>query len=151
MTTTNTGETALGRPEAPGPGATEAQRAAYTTALDAYFTALEARWAAVPVQTIRRLEVEELVVRPKDSTITIRLGGSLPWGDGLARLQVCDARGRAMLTIAADDDSVGLHLLAPQMPQAKNAKPEQFVELSFLNEVEKEGFFTEMAKRYPSK
>ena len=46
---------------------------------------------------------------------------------------------------------VGLHLLAPQMPQAKNAKPEQFVELSFLNEVEKEGFFTEMAKRYPSK
>jgi len=44
-----------------------------------------------------------------------------------------------------------LDMLAPQMPQAKSAKPEQFVELSFLNEVEKEGFFTEMAKRYPSK
>jgi len=46
---------------------------------------------------------------------------------------------------------VGLHMLAPQMPQAKSAKPEQFVELSFLNEVEKDGFFSEMGKRYPSK
>jgi len=38
-----------------------------------------------------------------------------------------------------------------QSPQAKKAKPEQFVDLSFLQEVEKEGFFDEMAKRYPSK
>jgi len=37
------------------------------------------------------------------------------------------------------------------MPQAKNAKPEQFVDLSLLQELEKEGFFTEMAKNYPSK
>ena len=44
-----------------------------------------------------------------------------------------------------------LDQLAPQMPQAKNAKPEQFVDLSLLQELEKEGFFTEMAKRYPSK
>jgi NitT/TauT family transport system substrate-binding protein len=44
-----------------------------------------------------------------------------------------------------------LDALAPQMPQAKNAKPEQFVELSFLQELEKEGFFNEMAKKYPSK
>ncbi len=44
-----------------------------------------------------------------------------------------------------------LDVLAPQMPQAKNAKPEQFVDLSFLQELEKEGFFTEMAKRYPTK
>ena len=44
-----------------------------------------------------------------------------------------------------------LDMLAPQMPEAKNAKPEQFVDLSFLQELEKEGFFTEMAKRYPSK
>ena len=44
-----------------------------------------------------------------------------------------------------------LDMLAPQMPQAKNAKPEQFVDLSFLQELEKEGFFTEMAKKYPSK
>ena len=44
-----------------------------------------------------------------------------------------------------------LDVLAPQMPQAKNAKPEQFVDLSFLQELEKEGFFTEMAKRYPAK
>jgi NitT/TauT family transport system substrate-binding protein len=44
-----------------------------------------------------------------------------------------------------------LDVLAPQMPQAKNSKPEQFVDLSFLQELEKEGFFTEMAKRYPSK
>ncbi len=43
-----------------------------------------------------------------------------------------------------------LDMLAPQMPQAKSAKPEQFVDLSFLQELEKEGFFTEMAKRYPS-
>jgi NitT/TauT family transport system substrate-binding protein len=44
-----------------------------------------------------------------------------------------------------------LDVLAPQMPQAKNAKPEQFVDLTFLQELEKEGFFTEMAKRYPTK
>jgi hypothetical protein len=42
-------------------------------------------------------------------------------------------------------------MLAAQIPQAKNAKPEQFVDLSFLNEVEKEGFFAEMAQRYPVK
>jgi ABC-type nitrate/sulfonate/bicarbonate transport system substrate-binding protein len=44
-----------------------------------------------------------------------------------------------------------LDLVAPQLPQAKNAKPEQFVDLSFLQELEKENFFNEMAKRYPSK
>jgi NitT/TauT family transport system substrate-binding protein len=44
-----------------------------------------------------------------------------------------------------------LDMVAPQLPQAKNAKPEQFVDLSFLQELEKEGFFNEMAKRYPSK
>ncbi len=44
-----------------------------------------------------------------------------------------------------------LDLLAPQMPAAKAAKPEQFVDLSFLQQLEKEGFFNEMAKRYPSK
>jgi NitT/TauT family transport system substrate-binding protein len=44
-----------------------------------------------------------------------------------------------------------LDLIAPQLPQAKNAKPEQFVDLSFLQELEKEGFFNEMAKRYPTK
>ena len=44
-----------------------------------------------------------------------------------------------------------LDMLAPQMPQAKNAQPEQFVDLSFLQELDKENFFGEMAKRYPSK
>jgi len=44
-----------------------------------------------------------------------------------------------------------LDALAPQMPQAKSAKPEQFVDLSFLQELEKEGFFNEMAKKYPGK
>lgn len=44
-----------------------------------------------------------------------------------------------------------LDRLAPQMPQAKAAKPEQFVDMSFLQELEKEGFFNEMAKRYPGK
>ena len=44
-----------------------------------------------------------------------------------------------------------LDRLAPTMPQAKTAKPEQFVDMSFLNELEKEGFFAEMAKRYPGK
>lgn len=44
-----------------------------------------------------------------------------------------------------------LDMLAPQMPQAKSAKPEQFVDLGFLHELEKEGFFAEMAKNYPSK
>ena len=44
-----------------------------------------------------------------------------------------------------------LDMLAPQMPEAKNAKPEQFVDLSFLQELEKEGFFNEMTKRYPTR
>jgi len=44
-----------------------------------------------------------------------------------------------------------LDMLAEKMPQAKTAKPEQFVDLSFLQELEKEGFFDDMAKRYPSK
>jgi NitT/TauT family transport system substrate-binding protein len=44
-----------------------------------------------------------------------------------------------------------LDMLAEKMPQAKNAKPEQFVDLTFLQELEKEGFFTDMAKRYPTK
>jgi NitT/TauT family transport system substrate-binding protein len=44
-----------------------------------------------------------------------------------------------------------LDRLAPSMPQAKTAKPEQFVDMSFLQELEKEGFFNEMAKRYPAK
>jgi NitT/TauT family transport system substrate-binding protein len=44
-----------------------------------------------------------------------------------------------------------LDRLAPTMPQAKTAKPEQFVDMSFLQELDKEGFFAEMAKRYPAK
>jgi ABC-type nitrate/sulfonate/bicarbonate transport system substrate-binding protein len=44
-----------------------------------------------------------------------------------------------------------LDMLAPAMPEAKTAKPEQFVDLSFLQELEKEGFFNEMVKRYPTK
>jgi NitT/TauT family transport system substrate-binding protein len=42
-----------------------------------------------------------------------------------------------------------LDQLSTQFPQAKKAKPEQFVDLSLLNELEKEGFFAEMAKKYP--
>ena len=41
-----------------------------------------------------------------------------------------------------------IDMSAPQVVQAKTAKPEQFVDLSFLQELEKEGFFEEMAKRY---
>ena len=44
-----------------------------------------------------------------------------------------------------------LDMLAPQMPQAKSAEPEQFVDGSFLQELDKENFFNEMARRYPSK
>jgi len=44
-----------------------------------------------------------------------------------------------------------LDMLAPQMPQAKTAKPEQFFDPSLMNELEKDGFFIEMAKRYPAK
>jgi hypothetical protein len=44
-----------------------------------------------------------------------------------------------------------LDVNAPQMPQAKNFKPEQFVDLSFLQELGKEGFFNQMATRYPAK
>jgi hypothetical protein len=39
--------------------------------------------------------------------------------------------------------------LAAKNPQAKTAKPEQFVDLSLLQQLEKEGFFADMAKRYP--
>jgi NitT/TauT family transport system substrate-binding protein len=39
--------------------------------------------------------------------------------------------------------------IAPKMATAKNARPEQFVDLSFLQQLEKDGFFAEMAKRYP--
>jgi NitT/TauT family transport system substrate-binding protein len=44
-----------------------------------------------------------------------------------------------------------LDVLAPTLPNAKNFKPEQFVDLSFLQELEKEGFFNEMTKRYSTK
>jgi NitT/TauT family transport system substrate-binding protein len=44
-----------------------------------------------------------------------------------------------------------LDRLAPTMPQAKTAKPQQFVDMSFLQELDKEGFFNEMAKKYPAK
>lgn len=39
--------------------------------------------------------------------------------------------------------------LAVKMPNAKAAKPEQFVDLSLQQQLDKEGFFAEMAKRYP--
>jgi NitT/TauT family transport system substrate-binding protein len=41
-----------------------------------------------------------------------------------------------------------IDMSAPQIPQAKTAKPEQFVDLSFLQELEKEGFFVELERRY---
>jgi NitT/TauT family transport system substrate-binding protein len=41
-----------------------------------------------------------------------------------------------------------IDMSAPQIPQAKSAKPEQFVDLSFLRELEAEKFFDEMARRY---
>jgi len=41
-----------------------------------------------------------------------------------------------------------IDMSTPQIAQAKSAKPEQFVDLSFLHELEKEGFFGEMEKRY---
>jgi NitT/TauT family transport system substrate-binding protein len=44
-----------------------------------------------------------------------------------------------------------LDVLAPTLPNAKNFRPEQFVDLSFLQEMEKDGFFNELSKRYPSK
>jgi NitT/TauT family transport system substrate-binding protein len=39
--------------------------------------------------------------------------------------------------------------VASKLPNAKSAKPEQFVDLSLLQQLEREGFFTEMSKRYP--
>lgn len=39
--------------------------------------------------------------------------------------------------------------VAAKLPNAKSAKPEQFVDLSLLQQLEKEGFFAEMAKQYP--
>ena len=41
-----------------------------------------------------------------------------------------------------------IDMSAAQIAQAKTAKPEQFVDLSFLRELEAENFFDEMAKRY---
>lgn len=39
--------------------------------------------------------------------------------------------------------------VAAKLPNARTAKPEQFVDLSLLQQLEKEGFFAEMAKLYP--
>ena len=39
--------------------------------------------------------------------------------------------------------------VAAKIPQAKSARPEQFTDLSLLQQLDKEGFFAEMAKRYP--
>ena len=41
-----------------------------------------------------------------------------------------------------------IDMSAPGITQAKSAKPEQFVDLSLLQELENEKFFDEMAKRY---
>jgi NitT/TauT family transport system substrate-binding protein len=41
-----------------------------------------------------------------------------------------------------------IDMSAPHVPQAKTAKPEQFVDLTFLQELETERFFEEMARRY---
>jgi NitT/TauT family transport system substrate-binding protein len=41
-----------------------------------------------------------------------------------------------------------LEMAAAQFPQAKSARPEQCVDLSFLQELEGEGFFAELEKRY---
>jgi NitT/TauT family transport system substrate-binding protein len=41
-----------------------------------------------------------------------------------------------------------IDMSAPQIPQARSAKPEQFVDLSLLQELETEKFFDEMARRY---
>ncbi|HVO94177.1 MAG TPA: ABC transporter substrate-binding protein [Terriglobales bacterium] len=41
-----------------------------------------------------------------------------------------------------------IDMSAPQVPQAKSAKPEQFVDLSFLQELERAGFFADMERRY---
>ena len=41
-----------------------------------------------------------------------------------------------------------LDQFSAELPQAKTAKPEQFVDLSLLQELEKEGFFAEMGRRY---
>src|SRR4030095_14832183 len=41
-----------------------------------------------------------------------------------------------------------IDMSVPQMPQAKSSKPEQFVDLSFLQELERERFYGEMEKRY---
>jgi NitT/TauT family transport system substrate-binding protein len=38
---------------------------------------------------------------------------------------------------------------APRIAQAKTAKPEQFVDVSLLQQLERDGFFNEMARRYP--
>jgi hypothetical protein len=40
--------------------------------------------------------------------------------------------------------------VAGKLPNAKAAKPEQFVDLSLLQQLEKEGSLSELAKRYPS-
>ena len=41
-----------------------------------------------------------------------------------------------------------IDMSAPQLPQTRTAKPEQFVDLSFLQELETDRFFEEMARTY---
>ncbi|MBI4528442.1 MAG: ABC transporter substrate-binding protein [Deltaproteobacteria bacterium] len=42
-----------------------------------------------------------------------------------------------------------LDQVAAKLPGAKSAKPEQFVDVSLLQELDKEGFFSEMGRSYP--
>lgn len=41
-----------------------------------------------------------------------------------------------------------IEMSGAQVPRAKAARPEQFVDLTFLRELEKEGFFADMERRY---
>ena len=42
--------------------------------------------------------------------------------------------------------SYGLEEVAKRLPAAKDKKPEDFINMRFLNELEKEGFFKELYK-----
>jgi len=42
-----------------------------------------------------------------------------------------------------------LGILARNQPEAVNADPHRFVEMKFMTELKKSGFFEEMKRRYP--
>jgi hypothetical protein len=57
-----------------------------------------------------------------------------------------DTLAAARIRSGTDGVRYGIEEVAKRIPTAKGKKPEDFVNLKFLHELEKEGFFKELSK-----